>query len=99
MLDLLVREMSTAADARVLVLGTYRDTELDDAHPLASLLGSLRKESLRESVLLRGLSDSEVRQLLVALARHDVPEPLVQALGRGTISARPVHTYGCSSSR
>ncbi len=62
-------------DSRLLVLGTYRDVELDRRHPLAETLAELRRERLYQRLLLRGFTQDEVQALLEALARHE--------LGRG----------------
>jgi class 3 adenylate cyclase/Tfp pilus assembly protein PilF len=60
------------ASGRLLVVGTYRDVDLDRRHPLADALGALRREHLYERTLLRGLNEEEVRALLAAGARHDI---------------------------
>ena len=60
------------AGCRLLVMGTYRDVELDRRHPLADTLGALRRERLYERVLLRGLTPEEVRTMLAVAAGHDI---------------------------
>jgi hypothetical protein len=50
------------------VVGTYRDIELDRRHPLSTMLVELRRERLYERVLLRGLSESEVTELIEAIS-------------------------------
>ena len=60
------------AASRLLVIGTYRDVELDRRHPLADTLAELRRERLYQRVLLRGLTVEEVRALLEGAAGHDV---------------------------
>jgi tetratricopeptide (TPR) repeat protein len=60
------------AGSRILVIGTYRDVELDRRHPFASVLADLRRERIFERVLLRGLSRDEVHALLEALAQHEL---------------------------
>ncbi|MFQ5512056.1 MAG: protein kinase, partial [Candidatus Krumholzibacteriia bacterium] len=65
----------TLPDIRVLVLGTYRDVELDRRHPLAELLSDLRRERLYERILLRGFSADEVAELLEAMAQQDIGVP------------------------
>src|SRR5262245_27653300 len=59
-------------DSRLLVVGTYRDVELDRRHPLSALLAELRRELLYERVLLRGLSESEVKELIEAIWQQQV---------------------------
>jgi hypothetical protein len=46
--------------ARVLLLGTYRDTDLDRTHPLSQTLAELNRESLFKSIPLHGLGRDEV---------------------------------------
>jgi len=59
-------------EARLLVVGIYRDTDLDRTHPLADVLPDLRRTSGFERVLLRGLSRAEVERLLEARAVHEL---------------------------
>jgi len=59
LLQFLARELT---DTRVLVVGTYRDTEVDRTHPLSEVLGALARESQR--IALAGLSVEEVAQLI-----------------------------------
>ena len=65
-------------EGRLLVLGTYRDVELDRRHPLAEMLAELRRERLYQRILLRGLSEREVRALFAALAQEELPPPGVE---------------------
>jgi tetratricopeptide (TPR) repeat protein len=51
-------------EGRVLILGTYRDIEVAQGHPLAETLTVLRREKLFESIPIAGLSATEVTQLL-----------------------------------
>ena len=81
LLQFLVREI---ADARVLLLGTYRDVEVMRGHPLGDVLPQLRRERTVERFLLRGLPDAEVHALLVALNGADVPEDFTRTLSRET---------------
>jgi predicted ATPase len=52
------------------MVGTYRDVELDRRHPLSAVLGELRRERLYQRVLLRGLSESEVKELIEAISQQ-----------------------------
>ena len=49
---------------RLLVLGTYRDTEIDRSRPLASRLADLRRERHDERIRLRGLPEPAVGELI-----------------------------------
>jgi hypothetical protein len=53
---------------RLLVVGTYRDTDLARTHPLAGVLADLRREDAVDRIALDGLDDHEVETLLVARA-------------------------------
>jgi class 3 adenylate cyclase len=61
---------------RVLLIGTYRDVELDRTHPLAETVATLRQDGLYERVLLRGLTQDGVRSLLRARSgsEQEIPE-------------------------
>ena len=68
----------------VLVLGTYRDIEVDLQHPLARVIGQLARRRLVERVNLRRLSFDGVRAMLPALAGQPAPEQLVRMIDRET---------------
>ena len=76
--------------SRMLVVGTYRDVDLDRRHPLSEVLGQLRRERLYERILLRGLDVDGVQALLAARAqltatgKTDVARPLAVALQEQT---------------
>ncbi len=55
--------------SRLVIVGTYRDMELDRQHPLSSALAELRRDPGFERVLLRGLSVEEVLALIEAMAQ------------------------------
>ncbi len=69
---------------RVLIVGAYRDVELDRTHPLSEVVAALRRERLYERVLLRGLPPDEVRAMIEALGEQETPEALAQAIYRET---------------
>jgi class 3 adenylate cyclase len=69
---LLLQHLAKLEGARLLVLGTYRDVELDRKHPLSSVLADLRRERLFERIPLQGFSPEEVQALLEALAEHEM---------------------------
>ncbi|MDP1820139.1 MAG: hypothetical protein Q8K58_09655, partial [Acidimicrobiales bacterium] len=56
----------------VLVIGTYRDTDLGRGHPLAELLADLRRQPHVERVDLRGLPADGVAELIGAAAGQDL---------------------------
>ena len=65
---------------RLLILGTYRDAEVDRAHPLSAALGALPRETRYEHLPLQGLDRVEVEELLEAIADQEVPDALVAAI-------------------
>jgi len=73
--------------APVLIVATYRDTDVDRAHPLADVIGHLRREPRVERIALRGIDEHGVRQLLTRTAGHELPEDgfeLARTLARDT---------------
>lgn len=58
----------TRNEASLLVVGTYRDTELDRRHPLAEMLADLRRDETVERMALRGLDEGEVTAFVEAAA-------------------------------
>jgi class 3 adenylate cyclase/tetratricopeptide (TPR) repeat protein len=64
----------------VLILGTYRDLDVDLQHPLAGVIDQLAQRRLVQRVNLRRLSFEGVHEMLSALAGQPVPEQLVRAV-------------------
>ncbi len=69
-----------AAGQRLLVLGAYRDSELDEAHPLTDALGALFAETECSVLGLGGLDDEATRAFVSATAGAPVSAELVDAL-------------------
>lgn len=62
---LLLRHLLTSArPMAVLVIGTYRDSELGRSHPLSDLLADLRRTPGVERMCLGGLSGAEVEDMV-----------------------------------
>jgi len=72
------------AGARLLVAISCREAELEPSHPIREALPHLRRESGFWELPLKGLRESEVKELITVLAEHDVPQPLVLALHQET---------------
>ncbi|MEM7409353.1 MAG: AAA family ATPase [Myxococcota bacterium] len=70
----------TLRDVGVLLLGTYRDTEVRRDHPLRGLLGELSRLPHCERVALRGLPDDEARDLVDRVAGGVVGDELSKAI-------------------
>lgn len=72
---------------RLLILGTYRDSDLTRTHPLTAVLADLRRVDGVQRVALHGLDDSAVVALMESAAGHSLDEPgrsLAAALQRET---------------
>lgn len=81
LLQFLVRELR---DARILVLGTYRDSELVRDAGLARILGEIVREDPSRSLILEGLDRAEVARFLEETAGESPPESLVTSLWERT---------------
>ena len=68
----------------VLVLGTYRDIEVDLQHPLVRVIDQLESRRLVEQLSLRRLSFDGLREMLQALAGQPAPEQLARMIDRET---------------
>lgn len=56
----------------LLIVGTYRDSDIGRGHPLTESLAELRRDSGVERLSLRGLSDGEAVTMMQRLAGHDL---------------------------
>jgi len=83
-LEMLTHVSRNLAGARLLLVGTYRDVEVDRSHPLSATLAELRRVSTYGRVLLRGLSADEVRRMMESITGESVPWGLAQAVHRQT---------------
>jgi DNA-binding CsgD family transcriptional regulator len=77
-LDLLVYLARHLAGTPLLVVGTYRDVEVDRTHPLAAALAELRRGSRFERMHLGELSVDEVQRLLASSSQQAVPRALAE---------------------
>src|SRR4030042_6932919 len=68
----------------VLIVGTYRDVELDVARPLARALQELTRPRLAHDQALKRLPEAEVAAILRALSGQGPPAPPVKAASRET---------------
>jgi len=64
----------------VLILGTYRDVELEVARPLARALDQLVRQRLAHDMSIKRLPEDGVAAMLRALSGQEPPAPLVQAI-------------------
>jgi class 3 adenylate cyclase len=66
---------------RLLVVATYRDTDIGRGHPVADLLADLRREAGVERLSLAGLDAAGVFAFMEAQAQHELDEE-GESLGR-----------------
>jgi predicted ATPase len=83
-LDLLLYVARNLHGARILVVGTYRDVEVDRAHPLSAALTELHRASNVARVQLHGLSTDEVQRLLAEASQQTIPQPFAELVQRQT---------------
>jgi tetratricopeptide (TPR) repeat protein len=77
LLEFVAREL---ANSKILIVGNYRDVELNRRHPLSVTLGDLTRERLFERVVLRGLQRHDVQQFIERAAGIAPPTALVDAV-------------------
>jgi predicted ATPase len=71
---------SGMSDARLLLLGTYRDVDISRDHLLFHALGSLTRQRRFERVTLRGLDEQETGQMFALAGAVDVPTGVITRL-------------------
>jgi len=70
---LLLKYLARSAEPMaLLVIGTYRDSDIGRGHPLTELLAELRRDGGVDRLALRGLSDAEAVTLMESGAGHDL---------------------------
>lgn len=67
-------------DSAILMVGTYRDTELSRQHPLSEALAELARSSAFQRIELGGLTAKEAEQLMVAATGGTASAGFVSAL-------------------
>jgi predicted Ser/Thr protein kinase len=83
-LQLLQHIASQVASMRLLIVGTYRDVELDVNRPFAKTLETLLRQRQATRLSLRRLSESGVQQMLSAMGGSVPPSGLTKAVFRET---------------
>ncbi len=72
---LLLRHLThTDSASPLLLIGTYRETDLSRTHPLAEMLADLRRGIDAERIALHGLDMEEVEEFVEAAAGHELDE-------------------------
>jgi predicted ATPase len=83
-LDLMLYLARNLHGARILVVGTYRDVEVDRAHPLSAALSELHRASNVARIHLHGLSTVEVQQMLAETSQQTISQPFAELVQRQT---------------
>ena len=82
--DMLTHIARSLSGARLMIVGTYRDVEVDRSHPLSGALAELRRVSSFTRISLRGLTADEVQRMMTSISRDDVPWSLSETVYRQT---------------
>ena len=78
---LLLRHLVRATEGvPLLILATYRETEVDDDHPLGQALAELRRARALETVALRGLGQRDVAELISSQAGRAAPATVARSI-------------------
>ena len=83
-LEMLTYLSGFLSETNALVVGTYRNVEVDRSHPLSGALAELRRIANFDRVPLRGLTVDEVQRMMSSIAGHDVPRGVSEAVYRRT---------------
>ena len=83
-LEMLTHVSRNLSGARLMLVGTYRDVEVDRSHPLSGTLAELRRVANFDRIGLRGLTADEVQRMMAAISGHDVLWSISEAVYRQT---------------
>jgi eukaryotic-like serine/threonine-protein kinase len=81
LLEFLAHELRTE---RLLIAVTCRTTDIERAEPTAETLAKVSRESIYDRVVLQGMSENDVRELLISLGGRDVSPAFVRDIHRQT---------------
>jgi class 3 adenylate cyclase len=73
-LQLLKHVASQGQGLRALIIGTYRESDLARGHPLSDTLADLRGEEGVERLVLRGLEERDIVEIMERAAGHELDE-------------------------
>ncbi|HEY1358439.1 MAG TPA: AAA family ATPase [Thermoleophilaceae bacterium] len=73
-LALMRHVVAGSAGLKLMLLGTFRDSELDRQHPLTDVLAAMRREEGVDRLALSGLATEDVVAIMEAAAGHDMDE-------------------------
>ena len=71
---LLKHVLAQAHETRVLMIGTYRDSDLHRGHPLSTVLADLHREQGVERLAIGGLDQPEIAELMERAAGHSLDD-------------------------
>jgi DNA-binding SARP family transcriptional activator len=71
-------------EARLLVIGTYRDIEIGPGHPLAAALDALRRQPATRTLWLEGFGERDVSRLIETIAGVRPSRRVATAIHAGT---------------
>jgi class 3 adenylate cyclase/tetratricopeptide (TPR) repeat protein len=78
---LLLRHLVRATEGvSLLILGTYRGTEVDQAHPLEQALAELRRARVLDSLTITGLGEDDVAALISSCAGVAAPATVARSI-------------------
>jgi tetratricopeptide (TPR) repeat protein len=78
---LLIQHLAARVEnSKLLILGTFRDAEMETSSPASTMFQTLLRERLAEDLILRRLRRHEVVQMLNQLAGKEAPEELVDLI-------------------
>jgi predicted ATPase len=78
---LLLRHVVRATEgASLLIVGTYRQTEVDEAHPLGQTIAELRRARSLATVALGGLGEDEVAELVASQLSDVAPVTVARSI-------------------
>jgi predicted ATPase/class 3 adenylate cyclase len=78
---LLLRHVVRATEgSALLILGTFRQTEVDEAHPLGQAIAELRRARAFATVVLGGLGEGEVAQLIASQLSGAAPATVARSI-------------------
>ena len=79
-LQLLKHILRSPEQSRLLVLCTYRDSELTRTHPLSETLADMRRDRGFERISLTGLNEGDVRALVSVRAGQEASPAFIRAI-------------------
>jgi tetratricopeptide (TPR) repeat protein/KaiC/GvpD/RAD55 family RecA-like ATPase len=69
----------------LLLLGAYRDSDIDETHPLFTILTELNRERLLQSVPLKRMSSEEISEMIMRILEQDnIPKEFSELVYRKT---------------